>query len=428
MSWGWRGGELINISRLTLLVVFPFALYCAPATASPGDFLFRIDSPNPANGDAFGRSLEVVGDRVVIGAPAKTDLFHRSGFAYIFDDQGNLVSEVPAPDRQSGAEFGEAVTGLGDRIFISSARYDDFRSDSGRIYEFDRDGNLQDTIEFQAANKAGRRLAATSDTLVVGTAGGVVDGFLFFMDPDTYEIKNFIQGMERDENDRRINTGFGLAFATKGDNVIVNAPSSRSKDDDPIKEPKVRSFSVPSGEMNLEIVSSTPYPQVAFESFGTFSVGTAEGRILIPIQGRDGSKHRIAIFDDQTGELIVEAINPWPHEERRLGFEVEGYGEDVLTSAFFEVSDIDNVETVPLFDGTTGELLFEFENPDTPGFFGEQIAVMGDKVLISSPSAVVDGIASGAVYVFEGVPEPNAAALAVLGGLFLLSVSRRIAP
>ena len=421
---GWRGGRRINISRLTLLV-FLFTLYCAPALAAPGDFLFRIDSPNPSNGDAFGRSLEVVGDRIVIGAPAKTDLFHRSGFAYIFDDQGNLVSEIPAPDRQSGAEFCEAVTGLGDRIFISSARYDDFRRDSGRIYEFDRDGNLQDTIEFLATNNAGRRLGTTSDTLVVGTAGGVVDAFLFFMDPDTHEIKNFIQGMERDENDRRINTGFGLAFATKGNNVIVNAPYSRSAMGSTIKEPKVRSFSVPSGAMNLEIISPTPYPQVAFETFGSFSVGTAEGRILIPIQGRNGSKHRIAIFDDQTGEPIIEAVNPWPHEERRLGYEVEGYGEDVLTSAFFEVFDIDNVETVPLFDGTSGELLFEFENPDTPGFFGEQIAVMGDKVLISSPNAVVNGIASGAVYVFHGVPEPSSSWHALLGGLFLLSVTRR---
>ena len=121
------------------------------AAAALDNLLFRIENPDPQPGDAFGQIVEVVGNRIVVGAPSKFGEFAFSGFAYIYDDQGNLVREIPAPDPVRGSNFGRRITGVGDKILISAPGVDVPIPDvppaavsaAGRVYVFDRDGNLE---------------------------------------------------------------------------------------------------------------------------------------------------------------------------------------------------------------------------------------------------------------------------------------------
>ncbi len=80
-----------------------------------------------------------------------------------------------------------------------------------------------------------------------------------------------------------------------------------------------------------------------------------------------------------------------------------------------------------LFDGETGNLLLDIPNPmPTAGAgFGWSVAALDGRIVVSTPNGNADGLAgTGAVYVFEGIPEPGAAVMGVVGVIFAMILYR----
>ena len=89
--------------------------------------------------DAFGNSVALVGNTVIIGAPWNDDFGIQSGSAYVFQFDGRSWiqrQKILPTDGQAGDLFGQAVAFDGETILIGAPRDDDVGSSAGAVYAF----------------------------------------------------------------------------------------------------------------------------------------------------------------------------------------------------------------------------------------------------------------------------------------------------
>lgn len=96
-----------------------------------GELLQTFRNPTPENEEWFGRSVKLIDDTFLITASRANDVGIWGGAGYLFDLQGNLLQTLFAPTLADGARLGEATALLGDKILISAH----FEGD-GRVYMF----------------------------------------------------------------------------------------------------------------------------------------------------------------------------------------------------------------------------------------------------------------------------------------------------
>ena len=82
-----------------------------------------LESPTPAAQDQFGRSVDVEGDRVVVGAYSDDEYAAGAGAVFVFDRQNQTWTQtaklLPSTDR--GGKFGHGVSISGPRILVGAS-------------------------------------------------------------------------------------------------------------------------------------------------------------------------------------------------------------------------------------------------------------------------------------------------------------------
>ena len=68
------------------------------------------------------------------------------GVAYLFDLNGNPITQINAPDGLNNDDFGGGVGIDSDKIIITDANYSGIHTSQGAVYVFDMDGNFQNRI------------------------------------------------------------------------------------------------------------------------------------------------------------------------------------------------------------------------------------------------------------------------------------------
>ncbi|MGV6814287.1 MAG: FG-GAP repeat protein [Phycisphaerales bacterium] len=131
----------------------------------------------PADGDHFGSTVGIDGDRIVIGAMLDDDGGSNAGKAYIYrrdSSAWSLETTLMPSDIAEFDRFGKDVAISGDRVLISCDGDDDLGDSSGSAYVFTRNGNVwtqsaklvaSDGDEF---DQFGERLDIDGNTLIVG--------------------------------------------------------------------------------------------------------------------------------------------------------------------------------------------------------------------------------------------------------------------
>lgn len=105
---------------------------------STGQQLTKLLANDGAAGDKFGSSIALANQLVVVGAPTDDDTGDNSGSAYVFDAGSGLqLAKLTAPDGAEGDNFGCSVAVDGNRIVVGSIYDDDHGRNSGAIYIFD---------------------------------------------------------------------------------------------------------------------------------------------------------------------------------------------------------------------------------------------------------------------------------------------------
>lgn len=103
----------------------------------------KLTASDSAADDAFGRSVSISGDVVMVGADGDDDNGEGSGSVYVFEKPGTgwtnatEMAKLTAADGADGDDFGWSVS-LGGDILVVGARYDDDNGDaSGSAYLFE---------------------------------------------------------------------------------------------------------------------------------------------------------------------------------------------------------------------------------------------------------------------------------------------------
>jgi len=182
-------------------------------------------NPKPTENDQFGYSVAAVGDNVLIGARYDDTGATDAGAAYLFDAAtGELLQTFLNPTPQAGDAFGRAVTGVGDKVLVG-ARYDDTGAeDAGAAYLFDAaTGRLLQTFLNPAADKGGEfgySVAAVGDKVLIGArrddTAAQKAGAAYLFDASTGALIETYFNPQAADGDR-----FGVSVAAVGDAILV---------------------------------------------------------------------------------------------------------------------------------------------------------------------------------------------------------------
>jgi len=188
------------------------------------------------DGAAFGSSVAIDGNNLVVGAFEDHGKGVGAGAAYIFNKQGNewtLVKKLTASDAMAGDAFGFSVGISGDTAVIGAVRDKDHPSLFGAAYVFRSEGGdwLQEAQLQGNAPKAmfGRSVSIKGDTVAVGACsddqGNVADSgsaYIFTRNENNaWELTRKFQA-EVPQSKLYFGRSVSLGGAT-GDHLVVGA-------------------------------------------------------------------------------------------------------------------------------------------------------------------------------------------------------------
>ena len=97
-------------------------------------------------GDAFGYSVAVSDNHIVVGAPEDDDSGSMSGSVYVYNLDGTGEVKITASDGAANDYFGGSVAIHGDKIIVGAYADDDAGNMSGSVYVYNTDGTGEQKI------------------------------------------------------------------------------------------------------------------------------------------------------------------------------------------------------------------------------------------------------------------------------------------
>ncbi len=182
--------------------------------------------------DEFGLVASLSGNTAIVGAGLNDDNGDNSGSAYIFDRVGGIWTQsikLTASDAASRDSFGEVVSISGDYVIVG-ARNDDFGTDSGSAYIFERNGGAwPETTKLTASDGAegdsfGSRVCISGDFAIVGASGDDDNG----EDSGSAYVFQRLDGVWTEvakltASDGSANDAFGIGVAISSNYAMVGA-------------------------------------------------------------------------------------------------------------------------------------------------------------------------------------------------------------
>ncbi len=195
--------------------------------ATTGQLVATLANPSPATNDQFGSSVAVSGQTVVVGARLDDAGAVDSGRAYVFNASGGApTATLSNPIPGAGDAFGGSVAISGNTVVVGASADDTTGTDSGSVYVFNTSGGaLLATLTNptpQAGDLFGYSVAVSGSTVVVGAVSdntGFTDsGIAYVFDasggPPVATLNNPTPA---------VNDEFGFSVAVSGNNVVVSA-------------------------------------------------------------------------------------------------------------------------------------------------------------------------------------------------------------
>jgi fibronectin type 3 domain-containing protein len=196
---------------------------------------FQVETEQKLTGaanTAFGRSVAISGDTMVVGAIYEND---GAGAAYVFERTNtgwHETTKLVAIDAQAVDWFGWSVAISGDYLVVTAPREDSAGAEAGAAYVFERTDN-----GWQAVNKLvasdphsdawfGRSVAISGDYLVVGARAEdsgsdiwVGAAYVFERQATGWQHARRLAASDAQEED-----WFGGSVAIDGTRLVVGAP------------------------------------------------------------------------------------------------------------------------------------------------------------------------------------------------------------
>lgn len=180
-----------------------------------GQQIHKITPSDAADRDNFGHSVDIEGNRVIVGAYRGDANAEESGSAYVFDvATGQELQKLVATDGAQRDQFGISVSLSGDRAIVGAAEDDDQGNSTGSAYIFDTatGQQLHKVVAPDAiVSYFGVSVSIDQDLAIVGTSGG---GAAFVFNVTTGQQLYRLSVLGADST-------FGTAVSVRGDFAIV---------------------------------------------------------------------------------------------------------------------------------------------------------------------------------------------------------------
>jgi len=269
-----------------------------------GTQLAKITASDGAAGDQFGSSVAVGSGRIVIGARSDDDKARQAGSAYIYDLNGNLVKKIIADDGDTREFFGWSVAVGDNRIAIGAYHDGDKGFRSGSAYIYDLNGNLVKKIipdDGTALDSFGGSVAVGSGRIVVGSIGdddkGRSSGSAYIYDLNGNLVKKITA------SDGAALDYFGNSVAIGDGRIVVGAPLDN---DDGSASGSAYIFDLAGNEL----AKITASDAAANDTFGT-SIAVENDRIVVgaPATFSNSVSGSAYIFDLSGNQLAKITAN-----------------------------------------------------------------------------------------------------------------------
>jgi hypothetical protein len=195
----------------------------------------RGDETQP---ESFGSSVDISGNRAIVGAPLENSAGAFAGAVYIFERDATgswvRVAKILASDAEAGDRFGWSVAINGDEAIVGAINEDTGHSNAGKAYIFKRDsaGNWTETAQIQpgditAVQEFANAVAVDGNTAVIGAskaghAGGSFAGAAYIFERDAAGNWNEVGTLVA--SDAEPNDYFGTSVFIDGGRIIIGAP------------------------------------------------------------------------------------------------------------------------------------------------------------------------------------------------------------
>lgn len=402
----------MKMTTVFLLLILDLMLVSNAAAAS-GDLIRVLTNPAQVSDEQLGVSMGVSGNYILAGTNSSD-----TGSAYLFDaTSGSLLHSFANPTPATGDYFGSNVAISGTRVLVSSGEAEAAQPNSGAVYVFDAvSGSLVRTLfapTITATAGFGSSVAVRDHYALVGAAGDdsqdVDAGAAYLIDIDTGAALHTFYDPQPETAER-----LGVSVAFFNDKALVGAALDVNGG---TYAGAVHMYDLSTGAHLRTFTNPTPGD---YDQFGTvavigdkIAVGAFDDDTLA-----DGSG-AVYIFDPVTGDLLHTLLSPTAGVGDRFGISLGAVGDLLAVAA-------DGVDQVHLFDPNTGALLLSISQP-TPGThngFGRAVGDFGGQLVISSLLDDAAAHNAGAVYVYEGVPEPPSLMLAGIAFICWLTATR----
>jgi hypothetical protein len=295
------------------------------------NLLSTIQAPELELNAEFGRSVDLLGDMMVIGCPIyDAEGLRNAGEAYVFDSGGSLQFTLRSPDPQMQARFGIEVAFGKDVILVGESRYDaEGVYNAGAVHVYDTEGIYLTTLTSPSAKIQGffgAKLVANDEFILVGEAGEhdnppFVIGSVHVFDYDW----NLVMTLQAPE--QAVRTGFGVCFAIRGGTVVIGEVWADVEGVD--RAGRAYIFDT---DWNLLATLQSTAPRAG----GEFGRGTAMGGDIMVVGERRGDvvsikEGKVYVYDLE-GNLLSTLASPDPTVGAQFGYSVATDGEIVVVS------------------------------------------------------------------------------------------------
>lgn len=187
LSTGQRMGRVIALEGDTVVMGNWFANAAGPSSGNAvvfelGDNLQWSQTAvllpaDAASKDAFGTSISIHQQRIVVGAEGRGDFANKAGAVFVYEKSGSswgMTHLIGADGLGVNDRFGSAVELNGDRLAIGAWGDDDGKDNSGAIYLFEFSGVQWEQSEklkiddIGRGDRLGTALALDGDQLLAG--------------------------------------------------------------------------------------------------------------------------------------------------------------------------------------------------------------------------------------------------------------------
>lgn len=330
-----------------------------------GQLLQTFSNPSPDQGDNFGFELALSNKYALVGAVGDDTGGIDAGIAYLFDVKtGELLQTFTNPNPGDGDRFGASLALKGNKILIGSPLNDTGGPDSGIAYLYDaKTGELLQTFANPNPELEGFGAALTfvgNNQVAIGaprseTSSG--SGIVYIFDIKTGALTQTISSPTPNDGD-----SFGFPVEADGNSVLIG--SSRADSEVP-NSGVVYLYDASSGELLQKFDNPTPDPREDTRDAFSASVAIDGNYVVIGAVFDDdaGAENSGAayLFNASTGELLQTFYNPTPNPGESFGIPVDIDGNNLVIGSPFDVVDgslgsVTLYQKQPYFYGSDGLL------------------------------------------------------------------------